>query len=73
MPTRDLRDDRIGSKRLFDRPRLPSSDQRRRPARARAHLDATRRRRLRVKRKVKSRHKPISQIRKSDSPIADTN
>ena len=37
-----------------------SSDQRRRPARAGDYLDATRRRRLRVKRKIKSRHKPIS-------------
>ena len=60
MPTRDLRDDRIGSERLFDRPRLLLIGPTPPPARSRDHLNATRRRRLRVKRKIKSRHKPIS-------------
>ncbi|MGD0764671.1 MAG: hypothetical protein ABR929_16090, partial [Roseiarcus sp.] len=60
MSTRDLRDDRVGSERLFDRPRLLLVGPTPPPDSARDHLNAPRRRRLRVKRKIKSRHKPIS-------------
>ena len=77
MSTRDLRDHRAGSERLFDRLRLFVVRPTPPPASARDHLDATRRRRLRVKRKIKSRHKPIpksgNQTRRSHLQIEGVN
>jgi len=60
MSTRDLRDDRIRSERLFNRLRLLFVGPATPPARAADNLNATRHSRFRVRRKTKSRHKPIS-------------
>jgi hypothetical protein len=60
VPTRDLRNHRPRDKRLFNDPRLVICRKPTAPPRSRNHLQPANRRRLRLKRMVKRRHKPIS-------------
>lgn len=70
MSTRDLRDDRVRSQRLFDRQRLLPFGPPAPTTSSSDHLDAPKPGAVRLKRRIKSRHKPYLQIRRSDSPLS---